>query len=82
MQGIDFAPLGVANPDPGPGWQQVRWADLPLASGAACKVSSTRRASDGSPTRAGTTICSLRPKDHLINRRPDSGATVASKVTS
>lgn len=28
MKGVDFAPLGVANPDPGPGWQRVRWAEL------------------------------------------------------
>ena len=25
LHGVDFAPLGVANPDPGPGWRRVRW---------------------------------------------------------
>ena len=25
---VDFEPLGVANPEPGPGWRRVRWSEL------------------------------------------------------
>ena len=25
---VDYAPLGVANPEPGPGWRRVRWSEL------------------------------------------------------
>ena len=71
LHGVDFAPLGVANPDPlaGDEWDG---ASLPLGSGAAFLVTNTRRASDGSPKRAGLTICSLRPKGRLMNR-PSAG---------
>ena len=28
LHGVEFSPLGVANPDPGPGWQRLRWREL------------------------------------------------------
>lgn len=34
LHGVDFAPLGVANPDPGPGWRRVRWGELAARFGS------------------------------------------------
>ena len=33
LQGVDFSPLGVANPDPGHGWQRLRWRELAVRLG-------------------------------------------------
>ena len=34
LHGVDFSPLGVANPDPGPGWQRLRWRELAARLGS------------------------------------------------
>ena len=76
MKGVDFAPLGVANPDPGPDWRRVRRVELAARLGAASEVSSTHRASLVPRRGLARRPAPLRPKDHLFNLRPEGSSSV------